>query len=109
MCKLLAHNPIFPALPIPFDETTNRIFKYKIFTVIPLTLFEMQATGIDGIYRMTCVKVMEVLRRNKDSLMAVLEAFVYDPLLNWRLVEGMWWHASAYHIYSGHFNLIIDY
>lgn len=69
----------------------------------------MQATGIDGIYRMTCVKVMEVLRRNKDSLMAVLEAFVYDPLLNWRLVEGMWWHASAYHIYSGHFNLIIDY
>lgn len=31
---------------------------------------------------------MSVLRRNKDSLMAVLEAFVYDPLLNWRLIEG---------------------
>lgn len=29
---------------------------------------------------------MAVLRGNKDSLMAVLEAFVYDPLLNWRLV-----------------------
>merc|ERR1712111_215046 len=28
-----------------------------------------------------------VLRNNKDSLMAVLEAFVYDPLLNWRLIE----------------------
>lgn len=49
----------------------------------------LQATGIDGIYRMTCEVVMEVLRQNKDSLMAVLEAFVYDPLLNWRLVEGM--------------------
>ena len=47
-----------------------------------------QATGIDGNYRMTCEKVMEVLRQNKESLMAVLEAFVYDPLLNWRLVEG---------------------
>lgn len=30
---------------------------------------------------------MSVLRKNKDSLMAVLEAFVYDPLLNWRLLD----------------------
>jgi FKBP12-rapamycin complex-associated protein len=28
---------------------------------------------------------MEVLRENRESLMAVLEAFVYDPLLAWRL------------------------
>jgi FKBP12-rapamycin complex-associated protein len=27
-----------------------------------------------------------VLRDNKESLMAVLEAFVYDPLINWRLL-----------------------
>ena len=31
---------------------------------------------------------MRVLRENKDSVMAVLEAFVYDPLLNWRLIDG---------------------
>ena len=31
---------------------------------------------------------MHVLRENKDSVMAVLEAFVYDPLLNWRLMDG---------------------
>lgn len=37
---------------------------------------------------MTCESVMHVLRDHKDSLMAVLEAFVYDPLLNWRLVDG---------------------
>ena len=43
-------------------------------------------TGIEGTYRSTCESVMAVLRGNKDSLMAVLEAFVYDPLLNWRLV-----------------------
>lgn len=30
---------------------------------------------------------MHILRRNKDSLLAVLEAFVYDPLLNWRLLD----------------------
>jgi FKBP12-rapamycin complex-associated protein len=27
---------------------------------------------------------MRVMRGNKESLMAVLEAFVYDPLINWR-------------------------
>ncbi len=31
---------------------------------------------------------MTVLRDNKESLMAVLEAFVYDPLINWRLTQG---------------------
>lgn len=30
---------------------------------------------------------MTVLRDNKDSLLAVLEAFVYDPLINWRLMQ----------------------
>lgn len=30
---------------------------------------------------------MKVLRDNKDSLLAVLEAFVYDPLINWRLMQ----------------------
>ena len=28
---------------------------------------------------------MRLLRANKESLMAVLEAFIHDPLLNWRL------------------------
>jgi serine/threonine-protein kinase mTOR len=30
---------------------------------------------------------MQVLRDNKESLMAVLEAFVYDPLISWRLMQ----------------------
>jgi FKBP12-rapamycin complex-associated protein len=47
----------------------------------------MEVTGIEGNYRRTCHDVMKVLRFNKDSLMAVLEAFVYDPLLNWRLID----------------------
>ena len=47
----------------------------------------VQVTGIDGHYKMMCRRVMEVLRYHKDSVLAVLEAFVYDPLLNWRLME----------------------
>ena len=37
---------------------------------------------------MTCESVMTVLRKNRDSLMAVLEAFVYDPLFNWCLGDS---------------------
>lgn len=37
---------------------------------------------------------MEVLREHRDSVMAVLEAFVYDPLLNWRLMDSKWKEKS---------------
>jgi FKBP12-rapamycin complex-associated protein len=50
----------------------------------------MEVSGIEGNFRITCENVMRVLRENKDSLMAVLEAFVHDPLINWRLLN----HAS---------------
>ena len=44
----------------------------------------MEACGIEGNYRFTCENVMRVLRENKESLLAILEAFVSDPLVNWR-------------------------
>lgn len=53
-----------------------------------MALAHLQVTGLDGNYRITCHTVMEVLREHKDSVMAVLEAFVYDPLLNWRLMDS---------------------
>ncbi len=37
--------------------------------------------------RFTCENVVRVLRSNKDSVMAMLEAFVHDPLINWRLLN----------------------
>ena len=45
--------------------------------------------GIHGTYKITCNNVMKVLRTNQDSLVAVLETFVHDPLINWRL--GKWY------------------
>ncbi len=33
-------------------------------------------------------QVMSVLRDNRDSVMAMLEAFVYDPLISWRLLAN---------------------
>ncbi|KAK3923760.1 Serine/threonine-protein kinase mTOR [Frankliniella fusca] len=68
---------------------TREKFPEKIpFRLTRMLINAMEVTGIEGTYRRTCESVMSVLHRNKDSLMAVLEAFVYDPLLNWRLIDG---------------------
>ncbi|RZF43401.1 hypothetical protein LSTR_LSTR001662 [Laodelphax striatellus] len=67
---------------------TREKFPEKIpFRLTRMLINAMEVTGIEGTYRRTCESVMWVLHRNKDSLMAVLEAFVYDPLLNWRLMD----------------------
>ena len=47
----------------------------------------MEVSGIEGSYGSTCERTMAVLRDNKDSLVAMLEAFVYDPLISWRLLD----------------------
>lgn len=68
---------------------TREKFPEKIpFRLTRMLINAMEVTGIEGTYRRTCESVMGVLRKNKDSLMAVLEAFVYDPLLNWRLLDA---------------------
>ncbi len=67
---------------------TRDKFPEKVpFRLTRMLISAMEVTGIEGTYRSTCESSMRVLRANKDSLMAVLEAFVYDPLLNWRLLE----------------------
>jgi FKBP12-rapamycin complex-associated protein len=48
----------------------------------------MEISGIEGNFRCTCERVMTVLRDNRDSLIAMLEAFVHDPLISWRLLGG---------------------
>jgi len=61
-------------------------FPEKIpFRLTRMLINAMGVSGIEGNFRSTCESVMRVLRENKESLMAVLEAFVHDPLIGWRL------------------------
>lgn len=55
------------------------------FRLTRMLTFAMEVSNIEGSYRTTCEHVMRLLRSNKESLMAVLEAFIHDPLLTWRL------------------------
>ncbi|CCM00588.1 uncharacterized protein FIBRA_02624 [Fibroporia radiculosa] len=64
-------------------------FPEKIpFRLTRMLTHAMEVSGIEGSFRNTCEISMKVLRDNKESLMAVLEAFVYDPLINWRLMQA---------------------
>ena len=56
------------------------------FRLTRMLVNAMEVSGVEGTYRLTCEKVMSVLRENRDSLIAMLEAFVYDPLISWRLL-----------------------
>ncbi|KAL3082736.1 hypothetical protein niasHS_010538 [Heterodera schachtii] len=57
------------------------------FRLTRMLVQAMEVTGIDGNYRITCERVLRLLRNHNDSVLAVLEAFVYDPVLNWRLTQ----------------------
>ena len=56
------------------------------FRLTRMLINAMGVSGVEGNFRTTCENVMRVMRENKESLIAVLEAFVYDPLINWRLL-----------------------
>ncbi|ETV93394.1 hypothetical protein, variant 2 [Aphanomyces invadans] len=59
----------------------------------------MEVSGIEGNFRFSCEAVMQVLRDNQHSLMAMLEAFVHDPLICWRLLAP---NASPPRLYENH-------
>ncbi|KAH9655480.1 serine/threonine-protein kinase TOR [Citrus sinensis] len=70
-----------------FEASMNREkFPEKVpFRLTRMLVKAMEVSGIEGNFRSTCENVMQVLRSNRDSVMAMMEAFVHDPLINWRL------------------------
>ena len=71
-----------------FEASMNRDkFPEKIpFRLTRMLVKAMGVSGVEGNFTYTCENVMRVLRSNRDSVMAMLEAFVHDPLMNWRLI-----------------------
>merc|ERR1712154_161264 len=55
------------------------------FRLTRMLVQAMEISGIEGNFRITSQWVMRLIRDNKESIQAVLEAFAYDPLINWRL------------------------
>ncbi|PWN43039.1 putative TOR1-1-phosphatidylinositol 3-kinase [Ceraceosorus guamensis] len=56
------------------------------FRLTRMLVNAMEVGGVKGTFKVTSENVMRVLRDNKEAIMALLEAFVHDPLISWRLV-----------------------
>ena len=56
------------------------------FRLTRMLIKALEVSGIEGTFRITCENVMRVLRTNQDSLIAILSAFVHDPLISFRFL-----------------------
>ncbi|CDF35341.1 unnamed protein product [Chondrus crispus] len=58
------------------------------FRLTRMLVHALEPCGVDGFFRHTAEATMEVLRQRdpRESLMSLMEAFVYDPLLRWKLI-----------------------
>lgn len=75
-----------------FEVATKRE-KYPEKVPFRLTRMLVQALepcGVQGYFQQTAEATMEVLRQqaSRESLMAMMEVFVYDPLIRWKLVTA---------------------
>mmetsp|Transcript_26016 Transcript_26016/g.89758 ORF Transcript_26016/g.89758 Transcript_26016/m.89758 type:complete len:120 (+) Transcript_26016:60-419(+) len=59
------------------------------FRLTQLLVNSMEASGVEGSFRLTCRAALAALRSDAPSLMALLEAVVYDPLHVWRKGEAV--------------------
>ena len=73
---------------IDYNVCFEKGLRLRVPEIVPFRMTQtMQAalglTGVEGTFRSSCEHAMRVLRRNKETLLTLLEAFVYDPLVDW--------------------------
>ncbi|KAI0567624.1 Phosphatidylinositol 3-/4-kinase [Gracilaria domingensis] len=58
------------------------------FRLTRMLVDALEPCGVDGHFRQTSQVAMEVLRSDaRQSLLSMMEAFVYDPLIRWKLIK----------------------
>ena len=58
------------------------------FRLTRMLVEALEPCGVDGYFRHTSEATMDLLRQKgaRESLMSMMEAFVYDPLIRWKLI-----------------------
>ena len=69
------------------------------FRLTRMLVNAMGVSGVEGDFRCTAEGVMGALRRHKDSVLAMLEAFLHDPLISWNLQAKA--DADSLGVYKG--------
>ena len=73
---------------IDFNVCFEKGLRLRVPETVPFRLTQnlrhpLGLCGVDGLFRTTCQSVLEQLRSNRETLLTLLEAFVYDPLVDW--------------------------
>jgi FKBP12-rapamycin complex-associated protein len=55
------------------------------FRLTRLLVNAMDVCGTEGTFKSTCEIVMKTMRENKEVILALLEEFICDPIISWRL------------------------
>eukprot|EP01012_Entosiphon_sulcatum_P046293 TRINITY_DN6213_c0_g1_i2.p1 TRINITY_DN6213_c0_g1~~TRINITY_DN6213_c0_g1_i2.p1 ORF type:complete len:3158 (+),score=468.32 TRINITY_DN6213_c0_g1_i2:1235-9475(+) len=58
------------------------------FRMTPIMQTALGPQGTSGVFKNTCEAVLEVLRNRRFMLVMLLEAFVYDPLVEWTALKA---------------------
>ncbi|KAH8420242.1 hypothetical protein KR009_007952 [Drosophila setifemur] len=64
---------------------TLRIPEKVPFRLTQNFVHALGVTGIEGPFRLGCEYVLKVMRKERETLLTLLEAFVYDPLVDWTI------------------------
>lgn len=67
-------------------QTRSKFPENVPFRLTRMMTQAMEVAGLKGSFRSDAEAVMRCLRENRDSVTAMLEAFVHDPLISWRLL-----------------------
>ncbi|KAK3930101.1 Serine/threonine-protein kinase SMG1 [Frankliniella fusca] len=62
---------------------TLRVPEKVPFRMTPNIKAALGVTGVEGIFRLACEHVLKVMKKGRETLLTLLEAFVYDPLIDW--------------------------
>ena len=57
------------------------------FRLTRMLVNAMGACKTEGIFKQTCEKIMKILRSYKESILVIVEAFRYDPLIGWKITS----------------------
>ncbi|XP_061496586.1 serine/threonine-protein kinase Smg1 [Anopheles gambiae] len=66
---------------------TLRVPEKVPFRMTPNLEEALGMTGIEGTFRLACEHVLKSLKKGRETLLTLLEAFVYDPLVDWAVGE----------------------
>ena len=75
---------------IDYNVCFDRGLKLKVPELVPFRLTKMMTealgiTGVEGHFRVASEQTLWVMRRHRETLVTLLEAFVYDPLVDWEV------------------------